>query len=307
MPTLVEAIDTYLKVDRAPTTNRQYARVLNLMADAVGKKRPLKRIAYEDLLDYVNELKGDVKSSTAATYLATLKAFFAWCVKRGYISESPAEDIRVRVEIGERDVEAVPPAELERMINFTKYTSRRNYALLMFLADTACRVGGAVSLTLENLDLDNRAALILEKRNKWVYVYFGIETEMALRAWLAVRPVVEHSSVWTSSKKFKNAPLKTWGIFEVVKTVSRQAGASREWHPHAIRHSVGHAMAKAGLPASAVQMKLNHEDAATTIKHYFPRNEAYMRQISDEYALIAIHPPQSKKRPLRLLPRRKAQ
>jgi site-specific recombinase XerD len=310
MPTLEEAIDIYLKVDRSPYTTRSYRRVLITLSDAVGGKRNIERVTYEDMLDYTSGLKGSVKASSLGTYVATIKAFFRWCVRRKYLTQSPVDDIMIRQGRGESPAPAVPADELRRMVETARATSRRNYALLLFMIDTGCRVGGLVSLTLDNLHIDERYALLREKGNKLQRVFFGDRTAEALSLWLQHRPAVIHGFVWTSSAQRKYAPLGTFGVRGVLKTLSQLIEASRVWNPHAVRHSVGHAMAKNGLPASAVQMKLGHASSQTTVEFYFPRDEPYLRQIVDEYPLLPLEDQPNKPAPaspkiIQLLPKRR--
>lgn len=54
---LCEALDTYLKIDRQPSTNAQYSYVLRAMAAAIGSQRTIRLVTYEDLLDYLATLR----------------------------------------------------------------------------------------------------------------------------------------------------------------------------------------------------------------------------------------------------------
>jgi hypothetical protein len=65
MPTLTEAITTYLKVDRAASTNHNYQFILRPMAAAIGPLRDLALVTYADLVDYV----GGVSATMVAVRL----------------------------------------------------------------------------------------------------------------------------------------------------------------------------------------------------------------------------------------------
>lgn len=302
MLTLDQAVTHYLSVERAEPTTLEYKRKLAPFLAFIGS-RPLSSITEPDVLDYVQHLRARVtrrggrplKDTTILHHITVLKAFFTWCVDGAYLTSSPARRVKVRqrVNLSERS-RAIPPDELARMLEYARVTSPRNYALLMFMADTGCRVGGLVSLTLPNLHLDEGRALLLEKGERPHVAMFGAATADALRAWLVERPPVQHDSVWTG-KRPDFAPMARGGVANIIRAVSRKVHASRDWSPHAIRHAVGEALAKRGVPAPMIAAKLGHADVLTTIKFYLPQDSAYLRQISDQYALIAVQPDQPKK------------
>lgn len=171
------------------------------------------------------------------------------------------------------------------MIDAARYDPR-DHAIILFLADTGCRVGGIASLTLDNLNLDDGSAWLLEKGSQWRQVWFGEETAQALRRWIDLRPPCDHRSVFTTSAGRGARPLHRRCFAETVHKLSRKAGTSRLYGPHAIRHAVGHALSQVFEP-SVVQRKLGHVDASTTINFYFRRDDDYIADISRRHALIA--------------------
>lgn len=318
MPTLAECIATFLKIDRSPHTNRQYGLILHEMARAIGPDRAVGLIRYEDLLDYLDRrrnkphqrTRGQIKPATIAGYVTVIKAFFAWCARAGYVETSPAANIQRKPP--SRDPtrsRAVPPDELARMVEYARVTSPRNYAMLLFLADTGCRVGGLVSLTLDNLDLVTGRATLLEKGGAWHRVYFTDETADALRAWLKLRPNVSHKYVWTGPGP-DHAPLGRLGAAEMVKRIAERTGASRPWGPHSIRHAVGHAYAQAGVPVTITQLKLGHKHPNITMSNYYPDDEKLVEAASHQHPLSALNrqpptPPASSDGPILRLVKRK--
>ncbi len=289
MPTLSEALRYYLAEDRRDLTNLQYSLVIGRLIEAIGPARDVRRVTYEDLVDYFEAQKArGLKSSSIASYTSMVKAFFNWCVRHGYAEQSPAQHLRRKVKTASRDPRsrAIPNEELRRMVDYARMTSKRNYALLMFLVDTGCRAGGAASLTRARLHLEGYA-LLDEKGGKPFKARFGVETADALRAWLAARPDADHDSVWTGLGPHYKA-LTPDGISAVVRVLAAKTGASRAWAAHAIRHAVGHAYAEAGLPPTAAQAKLGHSDVLITLNNYYPDGEEYADRVSRENPLIAL-------------------
>lgn len=288
MPSLQQALDTFLLIERRPQTNIQYRFILAAMARAIGPERDITLIRYEDLLDYQARLRQTRKLSTVGNYTAMMKVFFTWCVHRDYIAVSPALDLaRTKPRRDPMRSRAVPSDELRRMVDYARVTDARNYALMLFLCDTGCRAGGLVSLTLQRLELVDGSALLEEKGGLYLRVIFGSETIEALTAWLKKRPVVNHDYVWTGRAP-AYSPLGTHAVGSIIRALSIRTDASRRWSPHAIRHAVGHAWAKAGIPPHVTQQKLGHAHVSTTLNHYYPMYDPYVEVASRQLALATL-------------------
>lgn len=276
MTSLQEALDRFLQIDRSPFTNRLYRRILTLMVSAVGPVRDVARISYEDLADYFYPLvngEKPLKRSTAANYLMVIQNFFTFCRRRGYITVSPAEELRVRIDEHEpRHDRAATPADLKKMLELARF-NKRNLAILLFITVTGCRQGGISSLTLDKLDLDEMSALIKEKGGKWKRVYFGSETAAALRDWLAERPQCDHNYVFTASGKRGAHPLSRHAFRAVIESLSKRSGASRVYRTHALRHSRGHSFARNQVELSVAGRALGHSDPRITASTYYPNGD----------------------------------
>jgi site-specific recombinase XerD len=64
----------------------------------------------------------------------------------------------------------------------------RDRAIILFLADTGCRVGGVCALHLGDVDLPRKLATLAEKGEKTRKVPFSAATAQTLQEWLEVRP-----------------------------------------------------------------------------------------------------------------------
>lgn len=296
MPTLAEALLTFVQVDRSSQTNKQYKMVLDQLVTAIGPQRAVKRVTYEDLVDYFAHLrKKGLKDTTRAGYLSVIKAFFAWCVASGYLKKSPATNVRVRVARREEEtVRAIPPAELAAMVDFARYHTR-NYAMMLFFVDTGCRVKGLCSLQIANISFERCEAIITEKGDVLHRAEFGETTAEALRRWLQKRPKVDHDYVWTGQGPHYK-PLTEGGVAAVVRTLAVRTEASHKWGPHAIRHATGNAWGKRGVPITITARKLGHTTTRTTAR-YYPRDNGYLKQMSHRHALAALQPDEAENEP----------
>ena len=268
MPTLAQSLETFLKVDRSPITNRNYSSLLRRMAEAVGPARKIERIAFTDLLDFADVLKTELAPTSFRQYLVVIKTFFNWCIDRRYLQVSPADGLTARVP--RRDTaasRAIPTDLLNAMIERSRYDPR-DHALLLFLADTGGRRGAVASLRLGGLRLAEGRAEVVEKGSKRCWVYYGPATAQALDRWLMVRPAVKHDFVFTGTGQ--HDPLQPDSVSAIIRRLSRQCGG-RAYGPHAIRHWVAESWVDAGATPNDVQHKLNHERVETTMRNYFPQ------------------------------------
>lgn len=296
MPTVQEALDRFLQIDRSPHTNASYRHVLSKLAAAIGPVRDVSRVTYEDLADYFFPLingNPPLKRSTAGQYLMVIKTFFEFCHRRGYIHASPAEDLHIRRDEAEPQPErAIPPSELRKMLMVVSGSRRfidvRNKAILVFMAVTGARTGAVVSLTLDRLDIESGSALIRMKGGKWKRVYFGEQTRSALADWLSIRPSTTHRAVFTTSPGNGARPLTRYGIRAVLESLSERSGTDRVYRPHSVRHARGHSLARRGVEESVTQRQLGHARPSTTVQYYYPNSDLYVASRVREYEMAAF-------------------
>jgi integrase/recombinase XerD len=291
--TITNAIDQYLKLvslNRSQQTVSQYTFLLRAwVRDYVGSCKPLASITLDDLLAYV--AAEGIRESTMRNRVAVLKGFFTWCVKEmGYLKESPAAALRVKAQHRQEfDDRAMKPADLQRIIEYLRWVSPRNHAMILVLATTGIRVGALVSMTVPNLHIDQRLVWVLEKGRKWVPAYFGDETARVLATWLYHRPKVAHPYLWTGQGPHFEG-IGTDAVRYVVREACRRTGCTQNTFPHAIRHALGHALADMNIPASIIQEKLNHANSKITIERYMPHDRERVRTMSERHELQALKP-----------------
>lgn len=285
MITLEEAIDLYLMEDRSNFTNANYRRVLSRMLKGLGSERVLESIRHTDLLKYTATFKGHVIPSTLHSYVQVIKTFFKWCVDADHVIKNPCRNLKVRKPRGSGESRAIPPDVLLAMVNRMQ-KKPRNYALLLFMIDTGCRVGGASSLRLSRLNLDEGMAVLEEKGNPEAVVFFGSETANALRQWIAQRPICDHDYVFTNPRK-GNHPLNRRGISKLISKLAFKV-SKKHYTAHGIRHAVANAWAQKGMLATETQHKLGHASAKTTIDHYYPEAKEAVKHLSRKHALLAL-------------------
>jgi integrase/recombinase XerD len=298
---LEAAVSLFLSVDRALQTNDTYRRVMRQFIAYAGADRELETITVDELQIYISQMRnqkqkyashplrpveeGRLSPATINKHVKTLKAFFRFAIKRGYLVCSPAEELKVRKYNRAADSsKAILPEELKALVAACK-PDPRDYAIVLFLADTGCRVGGLASLKIGNLQLGavSGTALLTEKGEQLHRVFFGEMTANALRVWLEYRPYTTHSFVFVSKRNQR--PFSSKSVSQMVKRKAEKAGIKRPIGPHAIRHRVGQAWADEGINPELIRMKLGHSDVSITTAFYFNQDFSRLEQVSDRYPL----------------------
>jgi integrase len=290
--TVSEALTTYLalvSLRLTPATHYQYTKILEAFVRRhLGTERLLVDVTVDDLLRYATQR--DIARASKRNRVAIIKAFFAWCVEMGHITTSPAQHIKFAPRSRDHtDSRAIPPDELRRVLDYLRYDSARNYALILTLATTAVRVGGLLSMRLPNLHVEHRLMWVLEKGQKWEAKYFGDETAAALTRWLSQRPAAPHDYVW-SGQRPHYAPLTDNAVRYILARACEKTDCSRAWFPHSLRHAVAHAWADQGVPPTVVQAKLGHADPNITLATYYPHDDDRLRTTSQRLELQALQP-----------------
>ncbi len=133
----------------------------------------------------------------------------------------------------------------------------RDYALIVFLADTGLRLSEALSLKLSDVDWANGSALVMGKGRKERRVAFGQTARRALMSWIRRRGEIEGSGL-----VFVNRYGRRLGLCVVeqrMKGYTREAGIAEDrLSPHALRHFFALAFLKNGGDAMALQKLLGH-------------------------------------------------
>lgn len=282
-PTLAAAADLFLLASNySPASLNNYRIFLRrTLPSFIASDRPVHLISFDDLvrfLTYCREERG-VVCLTLRHYTGFLRQFFGWCVDVGYIERSPAAALKSPRCPDQRIVRGVPVTHLRRMLDYTEQANRRNYAILLFMAVTGCRVSATSALTLENLDIDNKRALVYEKGGRWVVYEFDQMTASALSGWLMERPAVGHHFVWTGPGP-DYLQLQATGIRKMLYDLCRRLRLPH-YTPHQLRHSAGEILASNDHSELSVASALNHKNPQSA-RIYMPKRLPHTRHLRRE-------------------------
>lgn len=306
---LSEALELYLtRPNLAANTRASYRHQIYHLILFIGDLA-IEDVVQADLMRYIAFKRGEGKTSRTLNLITTvIKTIFGWLTANEYLVKNPAKALdRVREEPIPDEDRAISMNEWQRLKTYAKRTSPRDYAILAFLMDSACRVSAIASLRIDKLDLVQMKAVVYEpKIGRWVDVGFGRATAEALREWLRLRPAVEHQFVFTGEDLPHDA-LRSESVRTMMKRLCKKLGM-RMRGPHSLRHAALQHLAKQpDVNPLDVQTKANHLSMRTTLTNYFPTKSERVFELSQKYSLVDDEPTPEIP-PLRIVPKtRKAE
>ena len=287
---LSEAIETLITAviadGRSDATVRDYRQKLGALADFLGEG-PVEEITADDLRRFVADLRGrktrfddhpsreavpgGLAAASVAGYVRAVKRLFGFLTRERKIAENPAASLR-QPKLGRGEPKACRWEDFQKLLAATAGDSvinRRDRALLLFLADTGCRVGGLCGLRLADVDMERRTARLTEKGEKTRWAPFSEPTREALQAWLAVRPDAPTDRVFVGLGARVVTPWLTEdGVGEVLRRLKVRCGIVGPVNPHSFRHAFAREYLQSGGDLATLADLLGHSDVYVTWKFY---------------------------------------
>lgn len=229
---------------------------------------------------------GGLSPYTLYAYATSIKRLFNWLEDNEHINPDHNPAIRLRKpklpRLEKKDVKLDDLRALLVAARSSKPFPQRDYAILLFLIDTACRVGGLVRLRLSDLDLEKCQALVTEKGEKTRFVDFKEMTKAALTEWLAVRPS-QTDYVFCS---VRGGQLTVWGVDELLSRLKKSAGIQGRSNPHSFRHAFAKLYLMDGGDLATLSDIMGHSDVSVTKQSYaiFARQD--VKQKHDEHSPV---------------------
>lgn len=224
---------------------------------------------------------GPLSPATLRGYVRAWRGFFNWLVDDGVIACSPARKLKLP-QMPAQPPKAVARSDMDLIIEAARQSSERDYAILCILADSACRVGGLCSLTLDNLDLDHAQAIVVEK-GQTRFLLFSDRTIRAIRDYLTIRPLVTTRALFVGKR---HTALTPNGVYQLLDRLAGAAQVTGRHNPHSFRHGWARAALQAGANLVDVAQLLGHKQAQTTYQFYGRWDSAELHELHDRYTWL---------------------
>jgi site-specific recombinase XerD len=213
--------------------------------------------------------RGKLSPFTVKTRFMAVRRLFSFLEQEGHLDHNPTRRIKTP-DPKRKEPKGVSAEDVKALLATCEgdtLADRRDKAIVLFLCDTGCRVGGLCGLKVGDLDLDQGLATVTEKGRKTRYVMFTPTTAKALRAWLSVRPDGDPGVFVGLGNKSKGA-LKPNGVATMLARRSKRAGCTGPTNPHAFRHAFARHFLLHGGDIGPLADILGHESVETTKRFY---------------------------------------
>lgn len=221
--------------------------------------------------DYIKEflkIRGNSEStSTVAHNLTVIKNFHKYLIKENIVKEDVSLFIS-RPKLQKRLPRALTVEEVDLLLDITLNTpfDYRNKAMLELIYGAGLRVSELVSLTLNQIDLENGLIRIMGKGRKEREIPIGEYGVYYLKLYL------EHRGMLIKNHRQEDAlflnnhgkQITRQGFFKILKQLLLDKGLNPDVSPHTLRHSFATHLLSHGADLRSIQEMLGHSDISTT-------------------------------------------
>jgi len=206
-------------------------------------------------------------ASTVARKLASMRSFYAFGQREGWVRGNPAKPLR-----SPRKPRKLPKFltgdEIARLLAAPRPAAAgglRDRAILELMYSAGCRVRELVGIDDGDLDLRNATVRIRGKGRRERLGIVGSHAQAALQAWLAARPAATGKTAARPlfTNKF-GGRLSVRGVARLLEKHLAVAGLAGKASPHTLRHSFATHLLDAGADIRSVQELLGHKSLVTT-------------------------------------------
>jgi site-specific recombinase XerC len=275
--TIVEALDRFLvqlEADgRSGHTTRQYARHVRALARwlaAEGIPLDVGVITHEDVARFVASPAarcrpdGTPKVGTSVNAMrSSLRGFFCYLHRAGVVHQDPSRLLR-RAICSPPPPRALTDDEQRRLLAVLDgddtYEARRDAALVRTMLGTGIRLGSALALRVEDVDLQARELVIrCAKGSRPDRLPISREVTRVLATWVCDRT---EGVLFGSRSGWSLCPRHVQRRF---RKAVEAAGITRAASPHALRHSFATRLYARTGDLGLVQAALRHRSIASTL------------------------------------------
>ncbi len=265
---LLQHFREYLKFEKRYSLNtvEAYCKDIKLLSDFLSQSDvSLDEAIVEDIEDYLGSLYSTIEASSLHRKTASIKHFYLFLKKRGFIDDNPAVSL-ISPKQGKHLPNFLTKEEMLKLINFGYKKDEkglRNKAIIEMLYSSGIRVSELVSMKIKNLDFSEKLVKVLGKGKKERIIPVTKEALKSVENYLFFRksPKTAESSVFLN---LKGKPITQRGIQYILDRLSIETELYRKLTPHMLRHSFATHFLENGMNLRYLQQMLGHSNLSTT-------------------------------------------
>jgi integrase/recombinase XerC len=220
----------------------------------------------------------DLKNTSRARKLSTLRSFYNYLNDRGWYQENPAQRLaspKIRAKIPAfldvddvfHFLDALQRSALQPGSSWRRF---RNWAIFECLYSIGSRVSELVGLNEADVDFSEGLVRIRGKGKKERVVPVGKKALEALRAYLSAVDIRFPPARVATPHLFRNAAggrLTTRSVHRILRAELRSCGLWQHLSPHGLRHTFATHLLNSGADLRAIQEMLGHAALSTTQRY----------------------------------------
>jgi integrase/recombinase XerD len=254
------------RLNHKPRTLASSFTSVKLFLDFYGKsgKREIEKMERVDLEGFIeHEQDRGVRISTVRTRLACVIAFLHFLMEQEVI---PGSLLKRGIKLKLPDVlpRAINPADVRKLL--CVIDDIRDRALFLLLLRTGIRIGEALGLRLNDLDIKGRKVHLFEgeKNSMGRVVYLSDDALFALKLWLRRRNENKEFVFYGQSNGHLCYSTGR-GLF--VKYLKKAELDQKGYTVHCLRHTFASELLNAGMRLECLQQLLGHQDIEVTRRY----------------------------------------
>ena len=246
---LIEAFEEYLRITRALEPLSVASYLSDIRQYAASLRGSLLAAQTDDIVAYLGTFEN---KRTMNRKLASINAFYDFCHRQTWRDDRPRIPMAKLPKSLPKFLTYDTIAQALEQIDRSTLKGLRDYAFILFLYASGCRVSEALSVQRSDI-LEGWLTVRYAKGQKERVVPLAPAAIEALDAYLAKRTMAS-SYVWLN---YRGEPLSRISAYKIVK---RYLGVS----PHVLRHSFATSLIVGGADLRVVQELLGHSSLETT-------------------------------------------
>jgi integrase/recombinase XerD len=282
-----EHFESYLRhkwrLNHKPSTLQGSFATVKLFLELYGKsgKRDLSEMERADLEAFIEHVQDTgLKISTVRTKQACLIAFLHFLIEQDIVSGSVLKR-PIKLKLPEVLPRAMNPADVKKLLS--GIDDIRDRALILLLLRTGMRIGEALGLRVNDLDMRDRKVHLFqgEKNSMGRVVYLSDDVLSALKLWLRQRDQNKEFVFYGNGNK----PIcYSTGRSRFVRYIQKAGLEQKGYSVHCLRHTFASELLNAGMRLECLQQLMGHQDIEVTRRYARltdkTREEEYFRAMA---------------------------
>ncbi|RYG71389.1 hypothetical protein EU245_14300 [Lentibacillus lipolyticus] len=254
--------------NRSGATIKQYRLLLERVFSDF--KKPITELSSNEIHEWIQNNCGYLKERTIEFHISVLSSFLTFCRREGYV-DSLFIKKRWRPKLPSSIPKYLSNKDLAKTKLEAEKTTLRNRTILEFMLSSGCRVGEVHRLNKEDIDLENRTAMVTGKGKKIRYVHFSDTCAILFEKYLSNHPKDKNALFLTY---YTRERLGIRSIQLLLNKIGEEAALDNRLFPHALRHTFATRLLSKGADLSFIAEELGHSNMDTTrVYAHLPKKE----------------------------------